>query len=65
MTSLHVFGSVGWSLEDSARDEKEVEKHGSFEKNQHQVEATCLCFIATSNHEAGKRFLLTKTLIDF
>ena len=54
--SLHVFGSVGWSLEDSAREEKEVEKHGSFEKNHRQVEATCLCFIATSNHEAGKNF---------
>ena len=54
--SLHEFGSVGWSLEYGARKEKEVEKHGSFEKNQCRVEVTCLCFIATSNHEAGKNF---------
>ena len=51
--SLHVFGSVGWR---NTGNEKEVEKHGSFEKNQRQVEATCLCFIATSSHEAGKNF---------
>ena len=54
--SLHVFGSVGWNLEYDVRKEKKVEKHGSFEKNQRQVEATCLCFIATSNQKQSEDF---------